>query len=73
MRTISFDTPASPASLKARASRIAASDYAAIKLAMRRERYFPDTTGGPGFNGLTSDRPTKCRFDNAGRDVQYID
>lgn len=67
----SFRTSPSAQAIAARAARIAASDYAALQLAMRRARYFPAITG-TGFNGRTSDRPHKCNHDNAGRDVTYV-
>ena len=58
--------------IDARNARLAASDYAALQLAMRRAKYFPCITPGPAFNGTTTDRPHRCNNPNAGRDVTYV-
>ena len=86
MRTISLDTPASPAAHQARLARINASHASATALAARRARYYPAPAmlyGMPGcydtVSGrfLTSDRPLHCTAPNAGRDTDapsyYLD
>lgn len=80
MRTISFDTPASPAASQARLARINASHSAACVMQARRHRYYPAPAlylGGlyetPSGRFTTAGRPSESDHPNAGRDCSSPD